>query len=208
MAMAPNLTEPISMENYRRWSIRLQDAYFDIFESEVDTKDLDPKKAYEKLLVNIRGNLKDVEKFKKLVEYLQNAGVATGGKTPPVAIDEFVEQSKKRSGVDDISPNDFKHAIYAIAAATNANVPDIPMRTFLKAVVKSIWTKKGWGTRINIVSSRNFPRMYQWLCEVETETHRPTGQGFKIMNASRRGSVAAEPGNPDKLIVRINRDFL
>jgi len=185
MAMAPNLTEPISMENYRRWSIRLQDAYFDIFESEVDTKDLDPKKAYEKLLVTIRGNLRDVEKFKQLVEYLQASGVSTGGKTLPVAIDDFVERSKERSGGDDISPNDFKHAIYAIAAATDADVQDIPMRTFLRAVVRSIWTKKGWATRINIVSSRNFPRMYQWLCEVEAETHWPTGQGLKIMNASR-----------------------
>jgi hypothetical protein len=107
--------------------------------------------------------------------------------------------------VDDVPPSVFKDAIWAEAFERAGEEPiDVDLDEFLRSVISRIVTTMEWKRRFNVGENRHFPRMVQWLREVQGESDNGDGKGFQLMNRSRSGSVAANPPGPYGLKVRIN----
>lgn len=111
--------------------------------------------------------------------------------------------------VDDVPPSAFKEAIWDEAdARVNDEVVEINLDLFLRNVVGRVVESMNWGRRFNVGENRHFPRMLQWLREVQDETTSEEGIGVRLMNRSNTGRVAACPNGPYGLKVRINPDWL
>ncbi len=103
--------------------------------------------------------------------------------------------------VDDVPPSIFKKAIWAEAL-------DVDLDDFLRAVVSRVVDEMGWKRRFNVGENRHFPRMVQWLREVEEETTWDEGVGLHLMNRASAGRVASYPHSPHNLKVRLDADWL
>lgn len=112
--------------------------------------------------------------------------------------------------VDDVSPNKFKEVARSCALELlgDADVADIDLDRLLRAVADKLQVDLSWGRRINIGENRHFPRMFQWLREVDEETAEDDQRGFHIMNRGGGGRVARHPDGPRDLKVRVSREFL
>ncbi len=107
--------------------------------------------------------------------------------------------------IDDVSPNLFKSACYAEAKSVTAKGGiDSPLNEFLRGVINRVGVSMGWNRRMNIGANRHFPRMAQWLRELEAETHWETGIGFWLLNVSGTGRVREFPIDPSTLKIRID----
>lgn len=111
--------------------------------------------------------------------------------------------------VDDVPPSVFKGAIWteALDRASDESV-DVDLDVFLRPVIVRIITAMGWMRRFNVGENSHFPRMIQWLREVQDESEYEGGIGFRLMNRSGSGRVAACPRGPYGLKVRIDGAWL
>ena len=111
--------------------------------------------------------------------------------------------------IDDVPPSVFKRAIWAEAIdRAGDETVDVNLDDFLRAVVARVIDDIGWERRFNVGENRHFPRMVQWLREVEEETTWDEGVGLYLMNRASAGRVASYPTNPRTLKVRLNKDLL
>lgn len=112
--------------------------------------------------------------------------------------------------IDDVPPNTFKNAILAEAGARTSagEVVDVELDAFLRGVVSRTMEGIGWRRRVNVGQNRHFPRMVQWLREVEDETAGERSGGLRLMNRGGGGKVAAEPDGPVGLKVRLDPALL
>ncbi|BAK66420.1 hypothetical protein SLG_17450 [Sphingobium sp. SYK-6] len=111
--------------------------------------------------------------------------------------------------IDDVPPSIFKKAIWAEALNCVGDEPvDVDLEVFLRAVVSRVIGEMGWKRRFNVGENRHFPRMVQWLREVEEETAGDEGFGLHLMNRGSAGRVASYPAGPHNLKVRLDADWL
>lgn len=113
--------------------------------------------------------------------------------------------------VDDVPPSVFKNAIWAEAnyrAGEEDNAVDVPLDEFLREVVRRVFDDMGWAGRFNVGANRHFPRMVQWLREVQEESTWDEDAGLRLMNRAGAGRVADYPEDPRTLNVRLNRNWL
>lgn len=111
--------------------------------------------------------------------------------------------------VDDVPPSTFKKAIWAEALyRVGDEAVDVDLDDFLRGVVSRVICEMGWKRRFNVGENRHFPRMVQWLREVEEETTWDEGVGLHLMNRASAGRVALYPANPHNLKVRLDADWL
>lgn len=111
--------------------------------------------------------------------------------------------------VDDVPPSIFKKAIWAEALdRVGDEAVDVDLDDFLRAVVSRVIGEMGWKRRFNVGENRHFPRMVQWLLEVEDETTWDEGVGLHLMNRASAGRVALYPVNPYNLKVRLDTNWL
>ncbi|ESY27716.1 hypothetical protein [Mesorhizobium sp. LNJC391B00] len=121
------------------------------------------------------------------------------------------QQLVPRPDIDDVSPNAFKAAAWdtALEFCPTWEIIDVELSEFLRKALDRLANTLGWPRRPNIGENRHFPRMVQWLREMEEETDwRPDGQGFRLMNAAGKGAVRFAPTDPRSLKLRINPRFL
>ncbi|UWQ44198.1 hypothetical protein [Leisingera aquaemixtae] len=126
-------------------------------------------------------------------------------------IDESLASPEEASApdVDDIPPSVFKKAIWEEAYDhAGDEVVDVNLDDFLRAVVTRVIGHMGWKRRFNVGANRHFPRMVQWLREVEEETTWDEGIGLRLMNRASVGRVALYPTSPHKLKVRLDSAWL
>lgn len=127
-------------------------------------------------------------------------------------IDESLQSGSKSlpPAIDDVPPTVFKRGVFAEASARGKpdRTIDVNLDDFLRGVVGLTVKEMKWGRRFNVGTNQHFPRMWQWLREVEDETAYDEGYGIRIMNRNGGGRVAAEPDGPHGLKVRINAEFL
>lgn len=125
-------------------------------------------------------------------------------------LDEMTDPSQPLApDVDDVAPSVFKKAIWDQALALADEEPvDINLDEFLRAVVRRICTEMNWSRRINVGENRHFPRMVQWLREVENDTTTDDGVGLRLLNRGGRGPVANHPARPNTLKVRLDASYL
>ena len=111
--------------------------------------------------------------------------------------------------VDDVPPSVFKKAIWAEAIdRAGDEIVDVNLDDFLRSVVARVIDEMGWKRRFNVGENRHFPRMVQWLREVQEETTWDEGVGLYLMNRASAGRVASHPSNPHQLKVRLNSALL
>jgi hypothetical protein len=111
--------------------------------------------------------------------------------------------------VDDVPPTIFKDAIRDEAGERAADEPiDVDLDQFLKGTVARVVRAMAWSRRLNVGENRHFPRMIQWVREIQVETTWEDGVGLRLMNKSGAGRVAAHPQGPQGLKVRIDADWL
>ncbi len=111
--------------------------------------------------------------------------------------------------VDDVPPSLFKEAIWAEALDWAADEPvDVDLDVFLRPVIARVVAGMKWKRRINVGENHHFPRIVQWLREVQDESTCAEGVGFYLMNRSGSGRVAAWPSGPNGLKVRIDSAYL
>lgn len=112
--------------------------------------------------------------------------------------------------IDDVSPNAFKSACLAEAKRyQEGKAVDVPLPDFLRVIIKAVGLKMGWSKRINIGANRHFPRMVEWLREIQNESEWEDGSiGFRLMNTKGVGKVRGYPTDPATLKVRIRSDYL
>lgn len=112
--------------------------------------------------------------------------------------------------IDDVSPNLFKSSCVAEAKRhPEGEVVDVALPDFLRAVMKAVGAKMGWSKRVNIGANRHFPRMVEWLREIQNESEWEDGTfGLRLMNLKGAGQVRSYPTDPATLKVRIRSDYL
>ncbi|HQS07640.1 MAG TPA: hypothetical protein PLK13_02345 [Xanthobacteraceae bacterium] len=111
--------------------------------------------------------------------------------------------------IDDASPNAFKNACREEARdRSRGDVYDLPLNEFLRGVINRVGSTMGWKRRMNIGANRHFPRMVQWLRELESETACEDGNGFWLLNQSGAGRIRENPVDPSILKIRIDPAYL
>lgn len=112
--------------------------------------------------------------------------------------------------IDDVSPNAFKSACLDEAKRyPEGDAVDVPLPDFLRVIIKAVGLKMGWSKRINIGANRHFPRMVEWLREIQNESEWEDGSfGFRLMNAKGAGQVRGYPTDPSTLKIRIRSEYL
>lgn len=190
----------------------LRDVWFEIYGEHIEVS-VQGKAGFRRLLDEIKRKLVDKRGLEKIVVELRDRGYDLADPTNP---DQLFKSllALSPSGIreiDDITPNEFKAAVYSVAdqARESGNDgEDIPLEQFFRRTLDHLWSVKGLSGRINVGENRHFPRMFQWLKEVAGETDWGEGKGLKIMNTSRRGAVGSNPSGPQGLTVRLNFNYI
>ncbi|MDQ1157995.1 hypothetical protein QE385_002322 [Sphingomonas sp. SORGH_AS 950] len=168
-----------------------------------------PKQRYQDA-VSLYGNLIRGKAGRTIQGDLKSAAAADPALADLLSDSAAVTKGEDLHDIDDVPPNVFKDAIYAEAAdrARKDAFVDMDLTVFLRNVVARTMDGLGWRRRLNVGANRHFPRMLQWLREVEEETLYDRASGLRLMNRGGGGRVASEPGGPDGLKVRLNADLL
>lgn len=122
--------------------------------------------------------------------------------------EEIVEVLLQYVDLDDFSPKVIKQAMLDECRKRGRTKVDVELRTFLRSVLDDLFdgsTKR----RPNVGSNRHWPRLLQYLRELEEQTDwSPDGRGIRLANIGGRGPVAREPRDPGLLRLIIDPDHL
>jgi hypothetical protein len=152
------------------------------------------KEAYENAIGFVMESLRhDEKRRKKLRQVLEIEGD-----------EEIAEALLRRVDLDDLTPNLIKQAIREECYRRGKG--RFALRPILRAVLDAIVDGKK-GPRPRVGPNRHWPRLLQYLRELEAESDwRPQGRGLWLANV--RGRVAEAPNGPGLLRVNIDPDFL
>lgn len=112
--------------------------------------------------------------------------------------------------IDDLTPNEVLNGMRAVATSYSPSdedkTVDVPVPVFLRESLREVWKAKGVEGRINVGANRHWPRLWEYLVDLEIEAEHYGARHFRIMNATR-GAVAAFPEGPQRVRVRITGSF-
>lgn len=174
----------------------LRAAWKDVFDEELPTVGNLAKDAFEQAISQIKQRLaNDSVGEKSLREKLDLD-----------ASDDIAEVLLSYVDMDDFSPNVIKQAMREECARCGEGRHEL--RYLLRAVLDSVHGDNKM-RRPRVGANRHWPRILQYLRELEEETDwSPAGRGLRLMNAGGGGRVASEPADPATLAVRIDPNFL
>lgn len=111
-----------------------------------------------------------------------------------------------RADLDDRTPNQIKAAMFT--AFQGKGVGRFELSAVLRDVLDALFDARDM-RRPRVGANRHWPRLLQYLREIEEETDwSPDGRGIKLTNSGGRGPVASEPRDPLRLCIIINPDYL
>ena len=175
----------------------LRDVWLEIYGEHIEVS-VQGKAGFKRLLDEIKRKLVEKRGIEKIVDELRDRGYDLAETTNP---DELFKSLLAPiplgiRDIDDITPNEFKSAVYAVAdqaRESGYDGEDILLDQFLRRALDHVWGVKDLSGRFNVGENRHFPRMFQWLKEVADETDWGESKGLKIMNTSRKGAVRSNP---------------
>lgn len=175
---------------------KLRDAWRDVFGEELDSHGSRAMETYENALETLKVRLRqDAAGGKRLLDMLD------------VKADEDVgEVLLGWADLDDLPPNAIKAAILEECQSQGEGRHDL--RTVLRPALDKLFggTKT---RRPRIGANRHWPRLLQYLRELEEETDwSPDGRGIRLANIGGRGPVARHPRDPTSLSAIIEPDYL
>lgn len=107
--------------------------------------------------------------------------------------------------LDDIPPNEVKASIYRQSAELGDGRHEL--RYLLRLVLDEIFEDRRQ-KQARVGANRHWPRLLLYLREIEDETDwGDNNRGLRLINASGRGPVAAEPEDPLRLAIRVDTNF-
>jgi hypothetical protein len=107
--------------------------------------------------------------------------------------------------MDDVTPKFVKEAMLGQCGILG------PGRHELVALLRPVLGKvfaDAKTRRPRLGANRHWPRLLQYVRELEEDTTWSTGKGVHLMNSGGGGRVARHPANPADLAVRIDLDYL
>ncbi|TNC74342.1 hypothetical protein [Rubellimicrobium roseum] len=203
-------TEAVAASQAINKTIRMiLDLWQEVFEEELEIGGDQSARRRDQLLETLRSKFKDQQARAAVLERL---GIK--GEVDPEALIRILEKeflgSSRPTSIDDFSPNQFLKVLREVCRnrVQSDDYRDIPLPDLLRAVLDRMFEEVRAPRAIRVGRNRHFPRLIQYLREYEKETTWEDGQGFRLMNASGRGSVSTNPDDPRKLKVRLNPDYL
>lgn len=120
--------------------------------------------------------------------------------------DDIAEALLGWADMDDLPPKVVKQAM--LEECLNLGDGRHELRSLLRPVLDKVFAD-GKTRRPRVGANRHWPRLLQYLRELEEETDwSPAGRGIRLMNLGGRGRVAREPSDPANLAVRIDPDHV
>lgn len=177
---------------------KLRDAWREVFDDELEKRGSRGMEAYENALSLIKRRLRE-----------DVAGELAFRTVLDVAPGDDIGKALLWADLDDLPPNAIKQAIRNQIDATRQQERNrTSLRPLLRAALDTLFAEVG-SRRPNVGPNRHWPRLRQYLRELEDETDwSPAGRGFRLANAGGRGPVARLPTDPGRLDVIIDPDYL
>lgn len=175
---------------------KLRAAWKEVFGEELPTEGNNAMGAFEQAIDLMKSRL---------------ASDSVGGKRLRTVLDvdagdDIAEVLLGWADMGDLPPNVVKLAIREIAKTRSAGRHDL--RPILREVFDRLFGNAPT-RRPRVGANRHWPRLFQYLRELEDETDWPGfGKGLHLMNAGGGGRVAAEPADPKALAVRLDPELL
>ena len=177
----------------------LCDAWREVFDEELEARGVRGKEAFEDAVSNAKIQLRaKVAGETKLRSVLD---VEPG--------DDLGEALLTSADLDDLPPNIIKESMrrHIEACVDDGNLrPSV--RTVLRSTLSELFSEEEV-RRPNVGANRHWPRLLQYLRELEFETdYSPDGRGVRIANIGGRGPVAQSTPDPSRLSLIIEPAFL
>ena len=119
--------------------------------------------------------------------------------------EDIAEVLLGNADMDDVPPKLVKDAMLEQCIILGGGRHDLG--ALLRPVLGKVFAD-GKTRRPRLGANRHWPRLLQYVRELEEDTNWPTGKGVHLMNAGGGGRVARRPANPADLVVRIDPEHL
>jgi hypothetical protein len=168
------------------------------------------KEVFNEDLPTVGNRAKDA--FEQAIELMTHrlSADAPAGKRLRDALDVEAEEDiadvlLRYADLDDIPPNVVKQSLMEQCLRLGDGRHEL--RVLLRAVLDQVFADtKTRRPRVGI--NRHWPRLLQYVRELEANTNWSTGKGVHLMNAGGGGRVAREPEDPAHLALRIDTSHL
>ena len=118
---------------------------------------------------------------------------------------ESIASALLDADVDDLPPKQVKEAMLERCKALGFGRHEL--RAMLRPVLDALFP--GPNTRRPRVGpNRHWPRLLQYVREIEEESTWSDGKGIHLMNRGGGGKVAQRPADPGDLLIRVDPDYL
>jgi hypothetical protein len=174
---------------------KLRAAWKDVFGEDLPTVGNRAKDAFEQAIDQIKQRLSaDAPGEKRLRDALDVD-----------AKEDIAEVLLRYADMDDIAPKMVKQSMLEQCLRLGDGRHEL--RTLLRAVLDQVFA--GAKTRRpRVGANRHWPRLLQYVRELEDDTDWTTGKGIHLMNAGGGGRVARAPADPGTLAIRIDTSHL
>lgn len=181
---------------YRNALRKLQDACEEVSGEQLEVRGERPMALFESALESLKKRLsEDAEERKRLLVLLD------------IEPDEDLRAALLYPvDIDALTPKQVKDAMYLEFHRRDKGC--FGLRSILRRVLNKLYPDFTI-RRPNVGANRHWPRLRQYVREIEDETNcLPDGRGIRLVNKGRRGPVAQHPGDPGRLSVIIDPDYL
>jgi len=174
---------------------KLRAAWRDVFGEELPTVGNRAMDAFEQAIAQVKERLSS--------DVAGAARLRTALDVEPK--EDIAEVLLGHADMDDVPPKSVKEAMLQQCALLGAGRHEL--RSLLRPVLDGVFAKAKT-RRPRVGANRHWPRLLQYVRELEEDTTWSTGKGVHLMNAGGGGRVARHPADPADLVVRIDPDHL
>ncbi len=180
------------------WNARkkLNDICLLIFEDSPPILSNNAKNEYENIVAFIKSILQKNQEKKQ--EFYEMVDIESA--------EDIDESFIHAADIDDLSPNLVKQTM--LNECILRGKCKVDLRLFLRSVLDSLYKDKNT-RRPNVGANRHWPRLLQYLRELEEQTDwSPNGNGIRLVSKGGHGPVAKNPKNPSSLNISIDPEYL
>lgn len=172
---------------------KLRAAWKEVLGEDLPTQGNRAKDAFEQAITLVKQRLEnDAPSGRRIRDILD------------MEIGEDIAEALLRADMDDLPPKLVLQVLRDECATLGTGRHEL--RTLLRLVLDKLFDAKTRRPRVG--ANRHWPRLLQYLRELEEQTDWGDDQGVRLVNAGGGGKVATQPGDPGRLAVRIDSNYL
>ena len=168
------------------------------------------REVYDEDLATVGNNAKDA--FAQAIQLMKDrlSADAPGEKQLRDALDvdpreDIAEVLLRYADMDDVTPNVVKQAMLEQCVRLGNGRHEL--RSLLRPVLDRVFSDEKT-RRPRVGANRHWPRLLQYVREIEDDTDWDVGKGVHLMNSGGGGRVAEMPQDPGTLTIKIDAAFL